>query len=212
MRQLRQIEPEQRGRPQEPDPERPVGQHRGTDNAAAGGARQQQRIEPREDADASARQSRRARSPAARTDRRKRPAQAGRRPRMTEGRWPRAARRRPSDNKDRPAPGSGRSRSCGCAAAVRRHRPCRSRVRDRRFRKNGTTRSFDTMIASATNSTITIAVAADRPPMKAAMVNNDALAESGSASTNMSLSTWPAGKVSRPASAIGTTNRLISTR
>ena len=32
---------------------------------------------------------------------------------------------------------------------------------------------------------------------------------SGSANTNMSLSTLPAGKVNRPASAIGTTNRLI---
>ena len=35
---------------------------------------------------------------------------------------------------------------------------------------------------------------------------------SGSASTNMSLSTLPVGKVNSPATAIGTTNRLISTR
>ncbi len=68
------------------------------------------------------------------------------------------------------------------------------------------------MMASATVSTITIAVAADNPPIKAAIVKNDACAESGSASTNMSLSTPPCGNVSRPASAIGITNRLISTR
>ena len=83
---------------------------------------------------------------------------------------------------------------------------------DRRLRKNGITRSFDTMIASATDSTITMAVAADNPPMKAAMVKNDAFTDSGNASTNMSLSMPLDGKVSRPASAIGTTNRLISTR
>ena len=37
-----------------------------------------------------------------------------------------------------------------------------------RLRISGTTMSFDTMIESATVSTITIAVAADRPPMNAA--------------------------------------------
>ena len=68
------------------------------------------------------------------------------------------------------------------------------------------------MIDSATNSTITIAVAADRPPTKAAMVSTFEPLCSGSASTNMSLSTSPGANVSRPASAIGTTNRLISTR
>jgi hypothetical protein len=35
---------------------------------------------------------------------------------------------------------------------------------------SGMIRSFDTMIDSATDSTITIAVAADRPPTKATMV------------------------------------------
>ena len=68
------------------------------------------------------------------------------------------------------------------------------------------------MIESATDSTITMAVAADSPPTKAAMVKMLEPACSGSASTNMSLSTLPGAKVSRPASAIGTTNRLISTR
>ena len=74
------------------------------------------------------------------------------------------------------------------------------------------TMSFDTMIASATNSTITIAVAADRPPTKAMSVNNSECARSGSASTNMSPSVSPSGNVSSPAMAIGITNKLISTR
>ncbi len=72
--------------------------------------------------------------------------------------------------------------------------------------------SFDTMIASATVSTITIAVAADRPPMNAASVSMSEPAASGSISTNMSLSTGLPLNFSRPAMAIGTTKRLISTR
>ena len=84
--------------------------------------------------------------------------------------------------------------------------------RPRRLSTSGITMSFDTMMASATDSTITIAVAADRPPTKAISVITSECAASGSASTNMSLSTRPAGKVSRPAIAIGSTNRLISTR
>ncbi len=82
----------------------------------------------------------------------------------------------------------------------------------RRLSTKGTTMSFDTMIASATDSTITMAVAAESPPTKAISVINSECAAIGSASTNMSLSTRPAGKVSRPAMAIGSTNRLMSTR
>ena len=82
----------------------------------------------------------------------------------------------------------------------------------RRCSTSGMTRSLEIMIDSATDSTITMAVAADRPPTKAAMVSTFDPVCSGSASTNMSLSTEPAGNVIRPASAIGTTNRLISTR
>ena len=82
----------------------------------------------------------------------------------------------------------------------------------RRCSTSGMTMSFETMMASATDSTITIAVAAERPPTKAAIVNSSEFATSGKASTNMSLSTCPAVNVSRPASAIGTTNRLMSTR
>ena len=72
--------------------------------------------------------------------------------------------------------------------------------------------SFETMIESATHSTITIAVAADRPPTKTATLSKRSLPSIGSASTYMSLSTAPNGKVTRPASAIGITNRLMATR
>ncbi len=67
------------------------------------------------------------------------------------------------------------------------------------------------MMASATNSTITIAVAADNPPMKVMMVMVGEPPASGSASTYMSPLD-AAGKVTMPASAIGTTNRLMATR
>ena len=72
--------------------------------------------------------------------------------------------------------------------------------------------SFDTITESATHSTITMAVAADRPPTKTPTLSSGALASIGSASTYMSLSTAPNGKVTRPASAIGITNRLMATR
>ena len=72
--------------------------------------------------------------------------------------------------------------------------------------------SFDTMIESATVSTITMAVAADSPPTKAVSANRSERAASGSASTNMSLSTPPGSNVRRPANAIGTTKRLINNR
>jgi len=72
--------------------------------------------------------------------------------------------------------------------------------------------SFETMIDSATHSTITIAVAADRPPTKTPTLSKGAFPSIGSASTYMSLSTAPKGKITSPASAIGITNRLIATR
>jgi len=82
----------------------------------------------------------------------------------------------------------------------------------RRCSTSGMMRSFDTMIDNATDSTITMAVAAESPPTKAAMVRMLEPVCSGNASTNMSLSIFPAGNVNRPASAIGTTNRLIATK
>ena len=68
------------------------------------------------------------------------------------------------------------------------------------------------MIDSATHSTITMAVAADRPPIKTTTLSTVEFASIGNASTYMSLSTAPNGKVTRPAIAIGITNRLMATR
>ena len=87
-----------------------------------------------------------------------------------------------------------------------------SRAAGLRCSTSGSTMSLETMIESATHSTITIAVAADRPPTKTAMLSSGEFASIGSASTYMSLSTAPNGKVTRPASAIGITNRLMATR
>ena len=50
------------------------------------------------------------------------------------------------------------------------------------------------------------AVAAERPPTKAINVITSEWAASGSAKTNMSLSTRPDGNVNSPARAIGNTN------
>ncbi len=72
--------------------------------------------------------------------------------------------------------------------------------------------SFDTMMASAMVSTITMAAAADRPPMKATSARNSEPAEIGSASTYISLSIVPGENVSMPAIATGTTNRLMRAR
>ena len=67
-------------------------------------------------------------------------------------------------------------------------------------------------MASATESTITMAVAAESPPTNASSVIWWAPADSGRASTKVSASKEPLGRLSRPAAAIGTTNRLMSTR
>ncbi|MBA7473555.1 hypothetical protein ES707_08895 [subsurface metagenome] len=77
---------------------------------------------------------------------------------------------------------------------------------------SGSTMSFETMIDNATHSTITIAVAADRPPTNTMMLSSCDLPSKGSASTNMSGSTAPNGKMTRPAIAIGITNRLMAMR
>ena len=68
------------------------------------------------------------------------------------------------------------------------------------------------MMASATDSTITIAVAADRPPMKTMIAMIGEPPTSGSASTNMSELMAPGENLTRPASAIGMTNRLMAMR
>ena len=68
------------------------------------------------------------------------------------------------------------------------------------------------MIDSATVATITMAVPAESPPIKASIASMFCPADKGRASMNMSASTPPAGKRVNPAMVIGTTNRLIATR
>lgn len=94
----------------------------------------------------------------------------------------------------------------------------RSRVRSgwrssfSRLRRSsaGMTRSFETIVLSATVSTMIMLVAADSPPTKANSARAFQPCDSGSARTNISGSTEPAGKSIRPATATGSTNRLIS--
>ena len=68
------------------------------------------------------------------------------------------------------------------------------------------------MMASATESTITIAVAADSPPTNASRVMTSAPLLTAAGQHEHVGVVVPLGRVSRPAAAIGTTNRLISTR
>ena len=68
------------------------------------------------------------------------------------------------------------------------------------------------MMASATQSTITMAVAADRPPMKASSVMTSAPGRHRQREHEHVGIDGAVGRNSRPAAAIGTTNRLISTR
>ncbi len=76
----------------------------------------------------------------------------------------------------------------------------------------GMTRSLPTMMDSATESTMTMAVAADRPPRKASTVRTSAPADMGRSSTNISGCVAPPPKLIRPAAAMGTTNTLIAMR
>jgi hypothetical protein len=76
----------------------------------------------------------------------------------------------------------------------------------------GMTRWLEIMIATATESTITMAVAAERPPRKAMSAMVPAPSRSGRASTVMSRSTVPSRKSASPPSAIGITKRLMRTR
>ena len=68
------------------------------------------------------------------------------------------------------------------------------------------------MVETAIASTITMPVAADSPPMKATSASSGWSNASGSDSTNVSASAPPLPKCSSPPSAIGSTNRLISSR
>ena len=73
-------------------------------------------------------------------------------------------------------------------------------------------RSLETMIDSAIEDTITIAAAADNPPIIVSSVTARAPALSGSESTVMSRSITPSANVAWPAIASGTTKMLIATR
>ncbi len=88
-----------------------------------------------------------------------------------------------------------------------------ARAPKRRMRSsNGITRSLHTMVDTAMASTITMPVAAERPPTNANKANAPCPCDSGNDSTKVSGSMRPGPKCSRPPSAMGNTNRLISNR
>ena len=98
-------------------------------------------------------------------------------------------------------------------ASRRPERSARSFRRSQRRRSStGMIRSLQSIVLSATVATITIAVAADRPPRKVNRVSRCRCSTIGRSSTMKSASTVPRGKRSSPASAIGRTNRLITRR
>ncbi|MCY1379825.1 hypothetical protein D9M69_675810 [compost metagenome] len=76
----------------------------------------------------------------------------------------------------------------------------------------GMTRSLQTMVETAMASTITMPVAAERPPTKAASANPPWPCDRGSERMKVSGSMRPGPKCSRPPMAMGSTNRLISSR
>ena len=101
--------------------------------------------------------------------------------------------------------------------AVRRMiriRPEKSPLWPRRLRRlstTGTMMSLETMMATATEATITIAVAAEKPPMKVSRVTAGMSLAIGKASTKRSLDP-PEPNCSTPAIATGSTKMLIATR
>ena len=66
------------------------------------------------------------------------------------------------------------------------------------------------MVESAIVSTITIPLAADKPPMNTSSASSSWCSAIGSVSTKVSASTLPEGKCSSPPNAIGSTNTLIA--
>ena len=77
----------------------------------------------------------------------------------------------------------------------------------RRRIRQGMTRSLEIMVLSATAATMTMPVAADKPPIKAAAASGVLPAASGS--DNTYISAGSPGCSTRPASAIGTTITLV---
>ncbi|MNC87931.1 hypothetical protein D3C83_37080 [compost metagenome] len=76
----------------------------------------------------------------------------------------------------------------------------------------GITRSLHTIVESAMVSTITIPVAADRPPMNARSASHGWRSEIGSVSTKVSASMLSVEKCINPPSAIGSTKILMASR
>ena len=84
--------------------------------------------------------------------------------------------------------------------------PCQRRSRA------GSSKSLLTMVARAMVSTMTMPVAADRPPMKTNSASQGWPRAMGRVRTKVSASTPPAPKVRTPARAMGRTKRLMSSR
>ena len=170
VHQRRQVEAEQRLRPQRRDAERALLQHLRADQRGIGEARQEQRVDPDQEADdhAGERAGRGAAAPEQSAEERRRELRDGRERQQADRGELRA--RRTGGSRNRPAAGCRRSRRAGSSAAGWRRSGCRPATRVLRCSTSGMTMWLDTMIASATHSTITIAVAADRPPMNTATV------------------------------------------
>ncbi|KFB70223.1 MAG: hypothetical protein AW09_004679 [Candidatus Accumulibacter phosphatis] len=77
---------------------------------------------------------------------------------------------------------------------------------------SGITRSLQTIVDRAMVSTMTMPVAADRPPTKTSSVRPSCRCDIGKVSTKVSASTPCPAKCSRPPRAIGNTKMLISSR
>ena len=76
----------------------------------------------------------------------------------------------------------------------------------------GITRSLHTMVESAIAATMTMPLAADRPPMKTKSASASWRSAMGRVSTKVSASTVPSGKCNRPPMAIGRTKMLMASR
>ena len=215
--QLRQLEPQERGRLQQRDPERALLDEAGPERALEREARKEQRVAPDREADGEpgARAERRAARPEQAAEEGRRDLRHGREGEEAD-RGERGVARRPvigvaeeDHDEDRDPPHAEHE-----AAEVgdRRGLPSAASLEPRRRSTIGMTRWFEIMIATATDSTITIAVAAESPPRKATSATWPAPSFSGSASTVMSRSISPGAKVARPASASGMTKMLMRTR
>ncbi|EKD97983.1 MAG: hypothetical protein ACD_23C00643G0001 [uncultured bacterium] len=77
---------------------------------------------------------------------------------------------------------------------------------------SGITSSLQTMVETAIVSTITMPVAADKPPMNANKASAGCPAARGNDRTKLSAFICPDPKYNKPPRAIGRTNRLMASR